>query len=351
MVVVTFNSTNKYGQCAQFLEELSKDARDQDEDVASNFITISTGKGPVSVPRRVMELMSPLVREIVASLPVTAVHDTLTFTVPDTDPSTVRKMMDLLLTGQTSINTRKCQEDIMSLAENLGVKVENLVMERKRKRVHSKENIKPNFNSNNNYYSVTSHENAAFVKEEPPDIKFDKNHDVSENVASRENIASSICSLMIKKPRTVPAAYLEDLDPRNSNITSNPPNHDGGKDIPKYPIPQLSSTKKYAEYRFNYRYPIPNPRWSSKQQVMMEIPAGFKYSDSDIRNVLDQKGHVTYMWISKQPSWYDKNQAKYGYVVFTEPEDARRLLDTGYVRVGHDKVAVRMMRGGQPYSK
>ena len=81
MVVVTFNSTNKYGQCAQFLEELSKDASDQDEDVASNFIKIMTGSGSVSVPRKVMELLSPLVREIVASLPVTAVHDTLTFTV------------------------------------------------------------------------------------------------------------------------------------------------------------------------------------------------------------------------------------------------------------------------------
>ena len=153
---------------------------------------------------------------------------------------------------------------------------------------------------------------------------------------------------MIKKPRTVPAAYLEDLDPRNSNITSNPPKHDGGKVIPNILIPQVRTTKKSAEYRFNYRCPIPNPKWSSKQQLMMEIPAGFKYSDSDIRNVLDQKGQVAYMWISKQASWYDKNQAKYGYVVFTAPEDAQRLLDRGYVRVGQDKVLVRMMRGGQP---
>ena len=303
-----------------------------------------TGNGSVTVSRRLMELLSPLVREIVASLPVTAVHDTLTFTVPDTDPSTVRKMVDLLLTGQTSINTRQCQEDIMNLAESLGVKVENLMMERKRKRVHSKENIKSNFNTNNNY-SVNSYENAAFVKEETSDIDID----VSENLASQENIASSDCSLMIKKPRTVPAAYLEDLDPRNSNITSNSPKHDGGKYVPNIPIPIVRSNKKYAEYRFNYRYPIPNPKWSSKQQLMLEIPAGFKYSDSDIRNVLDQKGQVTYMWISKQPSWYDKNQAKYGYVVFTAPEDAQRLLDRGYVRVGQDKVSVRMMR--EPYSK
>ena len=169
MVVVTFNSTNKHGQCAQFLEELSKDNHDQYADVASNFTAIMTGNGSVTVSRRVMELLSPLVREIVASLPVTAVHDTLTFTVPDTDPSTVRKMMDLLLTGQTSINTRKCQEDIVNLAESLGVKVKNLVMERKRKRVHSKENIKSNINTNNNY-SVNSYENAAFVKEETSDI-------------------------------------------------------------------------------------------------------------------------------------------------------------------------------------
>ena len=170
-------------------------------------------------------------------------------------------------------------------------------------------------------------------------------------MASVENTASSTCSLMIMKPRTVPAAYFEDLDPRNSNIhiTANPPKHDGCKDIPNIPIPLVRSTKKYAEYRFNYRYPIPNPKWSSKQQLMMEIPAGFKYSDSDIRNVLDQKGQVAYMWISKQASWYDKNQAKYGYVVFTAPEDALRLLDRGYVRVGQDKVSVRMMR--EPYSK
>ena len=63
MSVISFNSLNKYDQCAQYLEALAKD--DQEPSLQ---LTLVTGAGRVSVSRRLLQLLSPLVREAVSRM-------------------------------------------------------------------------------------------------------------------------------------------------------------------------------------------------------------------------------------------------------------------------------------------
>ena len=80
MTVISFNSLNKYGQCAQYLEDLGKD--DQEPSLQ---VTLVTGAGRVSVSRRLLQLLSPLVREAVS------------------------RIVELVLTGRTSVDTSGVQ--------------------------------------------------------------------------------------------------------------------------------------------------------------------------------------------------------------------------------------------------
>ena len=63
LTVISFNSLNKYGQCAQYLEDLAKD--DQEPSLQ---LTLVTGAGRVSVSRRLLQLLSPLVRQAVSRM-------------------------------------------------------------------------------------------------------------------------------------------------------------------------------------------------------------------------------------------------------------------------------------------
>ena len=74
LTVISFNSLNKYDQCAQYLEDHAKD--DQEPSLQ---LTLVTGAGRVSVSRRLLLLLSPLVREAVS------------------------RIVELVLTGRTSV--------------------------------------------------------------------------------------------------------------------------------------------------------------------------------------------------------------------------------------------------------
>ena len=100
MSVISFHSLNKYGQCAQYLEDLAKD--DQEPSLQ---LTLVTGAGRVSVSRRLLQLLSPLVREAVASLPVLATLEPLTIILPDTDAVAVTRMVELVLSKRTNVDT------------------------------------------------------------------------------------------------------------------------------------------------------------------------------------------------------------------------------------------------------
>ena len=122
MSLVTFQSLYKYGHCSQFLEDfLSEDIQND------NLMTIVTEAGSVSVSRRVMELLSPLLGSIMTCDPGSGVRDgeVVTVIVPDTDTTAVSRMIELLINGEANVDSVESQEGILSLAECLGVKIHN----------------------------------------------------------------------------------------------------------------------------------------------------------------------------------------------------------------------------------
>ena len=123
MSLVTFQSLYKYGHCSQFLEDLLSEDIQND-----NLMTMVTEAGSVSVSRRVMQLLSPLLGSMLTGLPGSGAREgeVVTVIVPDTDTTAVSKMMELLINGETNVDTEKSQEGILSLAECLGVRIHNL---------------------------------------------------------------------------------------------------------------------------------------------------------------------------------------------------------------------------------
>jgi len=117
----------------------------------------------------------------------------------------------------------------------------------------------------------------------------------------------------------------------------------------------VAMTNKHGKgkYWFKSGCPTPDPRWSAKQQLMIgPIPGDVEYAT--LRSAFLSKGHTIHLFIQNNQAWLEKNQekfgkkqVKFGYVVYTEPEVARRLLAAGHVLVGHARVAVKEM-DGQP---
>ena len=148
MTDTRFQSSKKYGQlakCSQFLDDLIKDYPGLD-------MKIVTGMGSFSVSSRVMQLLSPLLRDVMPSLPLTAVQESVTVIMPDTDTAAVNKMMELLMTGQTylDIKTKDVQDRIVSLARSLQITVNRLEKVGKiRVRSMNELMMKPCINNNN----------------------------------------------------------------------------------------------------------------------------------------------------------------------------------------------------------
>jgi len=117
----------------------------------------------------------------------------------------------------------------------------------------------------------------------------------------------------------------------------------------------VAMTNKHGKgkYWFKSGCPTPDPRWCAKQQLMIgPIPGDVEYAT--LRSAFLSKGHTIHLFIQNNQAWLEKNQekfgkkqVKFGYVVYTEPEVARRLLSAGHVLVGHARVAVKEM-DGQP---
>jgi len=124
-------------------------------------------------------------------------------------------------------------------------------------------------------------------------------------------------------------------------------------DVKDDSIVALTNKHGKGKYWFKSGCPTPDPRWSSKQQLMIgPIPGDVEYAT--LRSAFLSKGHTIHLFIQNNQAWLEKNQekfgkkqVKFGYVVYTEPEVARRLLSCGHVMVGHAKVAVKEM-DGQP---
>ena len=100
---VTFTSLSHADSCGWYLADLSL-AGPGDGDPCSQVVVV-TGTGRVSVSRRLLQLLSPLVREAVASLPVLATLQPLNIILLDTDTVTVNTMVELVLSGRTNVDT------------------------------------------------------------------------------------------------------------------------------------------------------------------------------------------------------------------------------------------------------
>ena len=105
--------------------QLLQDVFQADQQDPSLGMRIVTRTGTVSTSRRVMQLWSRLVRDVMSSLPASAAQETLTIILPDADTTAVNNMMDLLLTGKTVLNTDQCQKNILRLAECLEMELLN----------------------------------------------------------------------------------------------------------------------------------------------------------------------------------------------------------------------------------
>lgn len=115
----------------------------------------------------------------------------------------------------------------------------------------------------------------------------------------------------------------------------------------------LTNKHGKGKYWFKSGCPTPDPRWPARQQLMIgPIPGDVEYAT--LRSAFLSKGHTIHLFIQNNQAWLEKNQekfgkkqVKFGYVVYTEQEVARRLLSAGHVMVGHAKVKVKEM-DGQP---
>jgi len=115
----------------------------------------------------------------------------------------------------------------------------------------------------------------------------------------------------------------------------------------------LTNKHGKGKYWFKSGCPTPDPRWPARQQLMIgPIPGDVEYAT--LRSAFLSKGHTIHLFIQNNQAWLEKNQekfgkkqVKFGYVVYTEQEVARRLFTSGHVMVGHAKVKVKEM-DGQP---
>jgi len=150
---------------------------------------------------------------------------------------------------------------------------------------------------------------------------------------ARPRTSISATEAVIKKPLAAVKPSLDDV--KDDSIVALTNKHGKGK------------------YWFKSGCPTPDPRWSARQQLMIgPIPGDVEYAT--LRSAFLSKGHTIHLFIQNNQAWLEKNQekfgkkqVKFGYVVYTEPEVASRLLSSGFVMVGHAKVAVKEM-DGQP---
>jgi len=147
--------------------------------------------------------------------------------------------------------------------------------------------------------------------------------------------------------------YSVDLDnsaARNGRSSVHKPSLDEVRDNS---VVALTNKFGKGKYWFKSASPTPDPRWAADQQLMIgPIPGDVEYSQ--LRAAFLAQGHTLHLFIQNNQGWLEKNQekfgakhVKFGYVVYTEKDTARRLLCAGFVPVGSVKIRVKEM-DGQP---
>ena len=113
-------------------------------------------------------------------------------------------------------------------------------------------------------------------------------------------------------------------------------------------------SQKKSKYSFWARHPLPDPRWSFEQQLAIG-PIQWRVEYSDVRSAFRQKGRITHLFIGNpkefalQDLWPEDELVRFGYIVHSDPESAKRVLASGHVMVCGDKVGVKEMDGKSSY--
>ena len=112
-------------------------------------------------------------------------------------------------------------------------------------------------------------------------------------------------------------------------------------------MPLSGKEMSFTQVHFVLLSPHPLPSFMKSTDLYLKV-------STSSRSAFLSKGHTIHLFIQNNQAWLEKNQekfgkkqVKFGYVVYTEPEVARRLLSQGHVLVGHARVAVKEM-DGQP---
>ena len=347
MSVLTFQSQNKFDRCAQFLEDLlSKDYQD------GNLIMIVTATGSVSISRRLLELTSPLVRDIVASLPTAGVQKHLALILPDTDTSAVNKMMDLLLTGHTTTtDTKESREGVLGLADCLQVMIDSLETLRVGAgeiRVRNMEDLlEPNVNMDNNNFSVTEEKDMEEVEEEEDNKTCDDN-DKFATLPELGGVAVPVA--WVKKifcDQNADVSSSNGLDNPNSDAAASSPTSGDVSNCSHGSSESGTKTDVGRPYIFRPGHPTPDPRWPAEQQLMIgPMPLSVEYTEARSA-LLPYDGNIIRLFISPNLVVINEDVFKFGYIVYSHAQIASRLIAGGFVIVGGVKVTVKKM-DGQP---
>ena len=347
MSVLAFQSQNKFYQCARFLEDLlSKDYQD------GNLIMIVTATGSVSISRRLLELTSPLVRDIVASLPTAGVQKHLALILPDTDTSSVNKMLDLLLTGHTTTtDTMESREGVLSLADCLQVMMEMDSLETLRVgageiRVRNiQEMLEPNVKLDNNNLSLT--EDTGTDMEEGEKEEYNKICDVNIKFATLPKLGG--VSVPVARVKKIFCDQNADVSSTNEDVDVSSCSHGSSEKGTKtntgrpyiFQSPEIMS----PVYIFRPRHPTPDPRWPAEQQLLIgPLPLSVEYTEARSA-LMPSNGYIIRLFISPNFEVINKEIVKFGYIVYSDPEIPSRLIAEGFVIVGGVKVAVKKMDG------
>lgn len=97
-------------------------------------------------------------------------------------------------------------------------------------------------------------------------------------------------------------------------------------------------SRKKSKYSFWARHPLPDPRWSSEQQLAIG-PIQWRVEYNDVRSAFRQKGRITHLSIENpkefplQDLWPEEELVRFGYIVYSDPESAKGVLASGNVMV------------------
>lgn len=199
--------------------------------------------------------------------------------------------------------------------------------------------------------------NAMMEERTPPGFhhqQVPQARNVSTNLfPTEENTRGENLLQLANRKTTIKAAAAAGTVPASSANTSSLQAKPSLDEVPDDSLVAMTNKHGKGKYWFKSGCPTPDPRWPARQQLMIgPIPGDVEYAT--LRSAFLSKGHTIHLFIQNNQAWLEKNQekfgkkqVKFGYVVYTEPEVARRLLSQGHVLVGHARVAVKEM-DGQP---